>query len=863
MDLTWPVIRHDELISDFLKYDINEIKDLVSFGRKKTRTLILCIAYSAYKANKAKFTSYPKTDHLTLTTVTTLPEAAPQITLNELLQLEKPEHKITSEQWDHWCASIENSPTRTIRISEVAYKYRLEWPYSKREELITGYLKHSLNRLKNLPGFGRKKLRTLVLCIASLGLEPLAIDPEIVPIITPMDASLSQNTLSIDMLADMVRETINELPPREKLITKSRFGISSGKSLTLEEIANNTSLTRERVRQILKQVYERIKFTSLGKQLPILIEKLDTCELWERLSNAYGVIEKGDITRAFERQFSGEFVFALECCGIDIPSWLSSIAVEHPSAWYRSNVSPDEIRTLLRKLDDLFAVTKLPLPLATLSDYLEISLSVLGTAICLLPEYKIYEGYVIQGRTTPRARRTVHLHHLLTSEGTHLSLRELTSWHNTQHPDEPCSTRDADIVLREAQHLFVSLGDQGWCSIGHYTAGDEKSVEQVDCKTEHETQASTDVNEDTSVTSILKSILRTHGFANFTDIIAEYKRVPGNILSEHSVGPILFTRDEFTKFAPSVYGLSEKLNGIANISSDLLLNDYDCQLYTMARYAGEEFYSYPLWTPSMEYLMCDWVQRNANQELRESLYYIATPDEWPINDKLIRPWKNKIEEEAESYYFLREPKYIDSNLPDIRSLYALMKYAVDTGSLSWISANRVLSRRIDDYHTAIEMAMLVCFGVIDPSYNNWQKRHNTKPDAEDICRQLSSLLPYEQDSSWEGKAGEFLLDIFTLNITTQDMGWVSVTEINKLFHSAPSKNINSSTFDTHARITTDHDRDGFFRTRSTPSEEIINPILQHNATMLPPSIHSPGVGPADAYDDLLFLMDDDDAIILS
>jgi hypothetical protein len=161
------------------------------------------------------------------------------------------------------------------------------------------------------------------------------------------------------------------------------------------------------------------------------------------------------------------------------------------------------------------------------------------------------------------------------------------------------------------------------------------------------------------------------------------------------------------------------------------------------------------------------------------------------------------------------------------------------------------------------MAMLVCFGVLDPSYHNWQKCHSTKPDADDICLRLSALLPYEQDCTWEGKAGEFLLDIFTLNITTQNMGWVSVSEINKLFHRAPSKNSNVSTFDAHARITTEHDRDGSFRTRSTPSAESIAPILQSNEPILPPPIHSPSVGPADAYDDLLFLMDDDDAIILS
>lgn len=863
MDLAWPTTRQDEQISDFLKYGVKQIKDIVGFGRKKARTLILCVAYSAYKANKAKFTSYPKSDHLELTAAATFSEPTPQVTLNQLLQLERPEQEISSEQWEQWCVSIDNSLARTIRISEVALKYHLDWPYSKREDRVTEYLKQSLHRVKNSVGFGRKKLRTLVLCIAALALEPSTIDSEIISITASTDDSSTQNALSIDALEGTVREIINALPPREKLITKRRFGISDGKPLTLEEIANHTYLTRERVRQILKQVYERLKLTSFGKQLPILIEKLDTDELWGRLSNAYGVIGKSDISRAFERQFSGEFMFALECCGIDIPSWLSSIAVEHPSAWYRSSASPDEIRGLLRKLDTLFAFTKLPLPLAALSDYLQVSTPVLGTAICLFPDCRLFEGYIVRGRIASRARRTVHLHQLLVSEGSHLSLIELTARHNAQHPSESCSTRDADIVLREAQHLFASLGDQGWCSIGHYNADTEVLPEPADCKIEPETLVSADTSEDTSVTSILKTILRTHEFANFTLILDEFKRVPGNNLSEHSVGPILYTRNEFAKFAPSVYGLSEKLYGLANISSDLLLNDYDCQLYVMARYAGEEFYSYPLWSPSMEHLWCNWVQDNPNRELRESLYYIATPDEWPINDKLISSWKNLIAKDSEFYHLLRAPQYHGNALPEIRSLFSLIKYAVDTGSLSWISANRVLSRRIDDYHTAIEMAMLVCFGVLDPTCHNWQKRHNTKSEAEDICKHMSSLLPYDQDCSWEGQTGKYLLDIFTLNIATRDLGWVSVSEMNKLFHRAPSKSIQASIFDVNLNLTTEQDRGDTFHSISTPLADVIHSDSQQDDSLPLPSFHSSGDGSTEAYEDLLFLMDDDDTIILS
>ena len=55
-----------------------------------------------------------------------------------------------------------------------------------------------------------------------------------------------------------LEEVIFDIPERSRKILKSRFGVSSGLSKTLEEIGQEYKITRERVRQIIKEILRKI-----------------------------------------------------------------------------------------------------------------------------------------------------------------------------------------------------------------------------------------------------------------------------------------------------------------------------------------------------------------------------------------------------------------------------------------------------------------------------------------------------------------------------------------------------------------------------------------------------------------------------
>jgi RNA polymerase primary sigma factor len=57
----------------------------------------------------------------------------------------------------------------------------------------------------------------------------------------------------------LVREILESLPERERIILTLRFGLSDDTERTLEEIARRFDLTRERIRQIQEQALRKIR----------------------------------------------------------------------------------------------------------------------------------------------------------------------------------------------------------------------------------------------------------------------------------------------------------------------------------------------------------------------------------------------------------------------------------------------------------------------------------------------------------------------------------------------------------------------------------------------------------------------------
>jgi RNA polymerase primary sigma factor len=74
------------------------------------------------------------------------------------------------------------------------------------------------------------------------------------------------------LLKEQIREVLLTLAPREQKVLQLRFGLEDGRSRTLEEVALEFSVTRERIRQIETKALRKIRYTNRSRKLRDYLE---------------------------------------------------------------------------------------------------------------------------------------------------------------------------------------------------------------------------------------------------------------------------------------------------------------------------------------------------------------------------------------------------------------------------------------------------------------------------------------------------------------------------------------------------------------------------------------------------------------
>ena len=95
---------------------------------------------------------------------------------------------------------------------------------------------------------------------------PLGTDPDagkVADLISDDNAVMPWSGVSEETNAELIRELVHTLNPREQKILRERFALSGGEPRTLEEIGVDFGLTRERIRQLeaaaLRKLRERLE----------------------------------------------------------------------------------------------------------------------------------------------------------------------------------------------------------------------------------------------------------------------------------------------------------------------------------------------------------------------------------------------------------------------------------------------------------------------------------------------------------------------------------------------------------------------------------------------------------------------------
>ncbi|MFC1949756.1 RNA polymerase sigma factor RpoD [Chloroflexota bacterium] len=82
----------------------------------------------------------------------------------------------------------------------------------------------------------------------------------------PVDAASKQ------LLKEQIEEVLSCLTPREQRVLRLRFGLEDGRSRTLEEVGQEFSVTRERIRQIEAKALRKLRHPSRSRKLKDYLE---------------------------------------------------------------------------------------------------------------------------------------------------------------------------------------------------------------------------------------------------------------------------------------------------------------------------------------------------------------------------------------------------------------------------------------------------------------------------------------------------------------------------------------------------------------------------------------------------------------
>ena len=92
-------------------------------------------------------------------------------------------------------------------------------------------------------------------------------DSELGDFIRDEESPAPDERVTSEMLRELLRTILQDLPPREVRILQMRYGLVDGETYTLEEVGKKLGVTRERVRQIEAQALSRLRHPTHARKL--------------------------------------------------------------------------------------------------------------------------------------------------------------------------------------------------------------------------------------------------------------------------------------------------------------------------------------------------------------------------------------------------------------------------------------------------------------------------------------------------------------------------------------------------------------------------------------------------------------------
>lgn len=553
-------------------------------------------------------------------------------------------------------------------------------------------------------------------------------------------------------LADFVGWLLGTLPPRAAQVLSRRFGIDGRAPETLADIGQDLGVTRERIRQIEAKGLRALRDLCQRYPPTVLLNEAAGAG-WRTLAGERWYLTDAEAQAAL-RVLDGGLLLILEAAGIPAADWLARIASSLGTGWMAPDRDQGRILAVAESLAGDSRSDLLPRALSEFGAGAGHADADVEAAAVVLLGLHVEAGYMFAKRPLARLRRAAGLHALLVRRARATPLLKLLSAYRAAVPDDPCSYRDALVVMEAASHLFIEVADDVWVALGPGgslptggRAATDRAREQDD--------------EHTVIGALERELART-GPTRLGTLLERSVDVLPTGRSTHSIGPTLLTnRGRFARPLPGVYALPDQVLSTAETLHaehiDYLLEPHQARLYALGRRAGEPWGSFPLWTPAAEYRLCRWARANAKPELFRTLLAVASPDAWPVDETEKAAWRELAAQQGR-FELAFATRVTVPVLPPLDRVLAACLHLVEAGQIGWMTCNRILGLRLDSQTSTSLLSVVVGSRIVEEpaGWIAWQRPHRAGPALAAWTERLSRELGQEGSLRWAGPAGSDL-----------------------------------------------------------------------------------------------------------
>lgn len=651
-----------------------------------------------------------------------------------------------------------------------------------------------LNSLRTRPNIGRTSIYEMAALVKLLTPRVLAergfAQEHIAQACETLFGDMQQDELAsaakiptFETLEEGLDWLLGQCNARDRLVVERRFGLGSNARETLEEIGADYGVTRERIRQIEKRALTRMR---VRMRLVPLADFVASASLsaWLKLSEGRGWVSDKTVDSAL-RHLDGALQLSLELMGTQPRTWLSGIATRATYGWIGA---PADVELAMAAAGQFRALAHLPLP-RSISEYGGDGEAHVEAALRVELGFELHQGYVLKSKPGPRMRRALGLHRLLAEAARPLSAENLIELYHQLCPFDPCSTRDADIVMQAAPHLFIETFDQVWFAIG--ARGELPRPDDREDSSREAPSNDEDIFEDdeaATCVAALAAALERRGPERLLTLYQNSHEILPSGRSPNSVGPTLLLNPQiFLRFLPGVYGLRHQLPSPEHLLADpppYLLENNQLRLFALGRRAGERRDVFPLWSPEGEFALAKWGRHNGTPENYRSLLAVADIDAWPISGLERTHWQEIAGREGR-FELADTPRQDAYVRPELHRILAACIEASNAGTLNWMAINRMAGRRIDSHAAVSVLAILIALGVLnaeETGYSGWQRSHYTTARARDLVRYMTSEMSSTGILSWDRGIGSVMRDEICA-ASTSLTGWPEPDRLSAIFDS--------------------------------------------------------------------------------